>query len=48
MRKSDKALWYCVKWLRFCLDIGWPTSNLDALRDIFWKYHDPQTGELLP
>jgi len=32
----------CAEWLSFCLSIGWPKSDLDALQKIFvdnegWK-----------
>jgi hypothetical protein len=36
----------CHEWLRYCLEIGWPRESLKALADLWWKYHDKDTGRL--
>ena len=47
MKKSLKALIGCAQWLEACIEIEWEKSDLDDLEKLWWKYHDPQTGELL-
>lgn len=27
----------CGEWLSFCLSIGWPKSDIEALQNIFWR-----------
>jgi hypothetical protein len=29
----------CAEWLRYCLEIGWKKSQLDALEKLWWKFH---------
>lgn len=38
--RTQRALIACMEWLHFCLQIGWPKSQLDALEELWWKYHD--------
>lgn len=33
----------CMQWLRYCLSVGWPRSDLKGLADLYWKYH-PQAN----
>ena len=35
-----------MEWLNYCKSIGWKASDMRGLTDIWWKYHDEQTGEL--
>lgn len=37
---TTRALSECLKWLKTCLDLGWPKSALDELERLWWKYHD--------
>ena len=37
----------CAEWLRTCHDLGWKTSDMPALADLFWKYKD-ENGNLKP
>ena len=41
---SYRAVEKCRQFLTICLDIGWQTSELDALEELWWKHHDDQTG----
>jgi hypothetical protein len=38
--KTQKAIIQCAGWLRYCLEIGWQKSDLDALENLWWEYHD--------
>jgi hypothetical protein len=38
--RTSKAIKACAEWLSYCLSIGWPKSELDALESLWWKYHD--------
>jgi hypothetical protein len=38
--RTQKAIIQCAEWLRYCLEIGWPKSDLDALENLWWEYHD--------
>jgi hypothetical protein len=46
MTPRPKALQACANWLAYCLQIGWPRSDLDRLESLWWKYHD-DNGNLL-
>lgn len=45
--KTEKASKKLAKWLAYCLEIGWSKDHLDALEELWWKYHDSKTGELI-
>ncbi len=36
-----------LEWLNFCRSIGWKATDTPALVDLWWKYHDEETGELI-
>jgi hypothetical protein len=38
--KKVKALKACLKWLSYCLEIGWDINDIDGLEKLWWKYHD--------
>lgn len=38
--KTEKAIRQCAQWLEYCLNIGWPKQDLDALEALWWQYHD--------
>lgn len=40
MTRSTKAIRTCAEWLAFCIRIGWPRRDLDALERIWWDCHD--------
>lgn len=40
--RTRKAIKECAQWLAYCLSIGWSKSDLDALEELWWKYHDYQ------
>lgn len=42
-----QAIKKCAEWLMYCLEIGWPKSDLDELELAWWQCRDTQTGELL-
>ena len=44
MTISLRASRKCAEWLIGCRQIGWPRSMLDQLEDLWWKYHDRETG----
>lgn len=37
----------CLAWLQFCRSIGWRKEDTPLLADLWWKYHDPESGELI-
>lgn len=39
-RPTIVAVRKCAEWLAYCLSIGWKRSDLDALKALWWKYHD--------
>ena len=45
--RTHRALRDCAEWLRYCLIIGWQKSQLNALEDLWWQYHD-DSGALRP
>ena len=46
MSATRIALAKLLAWLDFCRAIGWPNNCLASLTDLWWQYHDEQTGEL--
>lgn len=44
-RRAQRKL---IEWLNFCREIGWEKSQMSGLADLWLKYHDEETGELLP
>jgi hypothetical protein len=46
MSASQRACRKLVEWLNFCKSIGWDASVMPQLTDLWWQYHDEQTGEL--
>jgi hypothetical protein len=44
---SPRAARACAKWLSYCTEIGWSKSALPKLADLWWQYHDEETGELV-
>lgn len=40
--RSRHALRACAYWLSYCLSIGWKREDLDALEELWWRYHDDQ------
>ena len=48
MSASQQACRKLQEWLNACLQMGWRKSDLPALTDLWWEYHDEETGELLP
>lgn len=40
MSATRKAILKCAQWLQYCVSIGWPKSDLDALEMMWWQYHD--------
>lgn len=42
--RTQKELLECAYWLSYCLKIGWRKSDLDALEETWWKYHDECFG----
>lgn len=47
MPASQTAARKCANWLAWRQGIGWSESDMPALADLWWKYHDEETGELL-
>ncbi len=45
-RPSTQALAACARWLAYCLDLGWPRSDLDRLEHLWRRHHDDR-GRLL-
>ena len=37
---THRAVKACALWLSFCLSIGWPREQLDALERLWWQHHD--------
>jgi hypothetical protein len=48
MSASPRACRKLIEWLTFCRSIGWDASAMPRLTELWWQYHDEQTGELLP
>ncbi len=47
MSASQRACRKLMEWLNYCKSIGWKASDMRGLTDIWWKYHDEQSGELV-
>lgn len=45
---SNLAVRKLRAWLDYCLSIGWPRSALSRLTDLWWEFHDEETGDLKP
>ena len=44
-KTTIRAQMACAKWLKACVDLGWPKESLDMLEALWWRYHD-HTGAL--
>ena len=44
---SQIAIRKLLKWLAFCKSIGWSAESTPRLADLWWEYHDAETGEPL-
>jgi hypothetical protein len=44
---TKQAIEACARWLGYCLELGWSKNQLDALEELWWKYHD-ERGEWKP
>lgn len=42
IRRSNRAVMQCAKWLVYCLEIGYSKSQIDALEALWWEHHDEQ------
>jgi hypothetical protein len=38
----------CAKWLQACKDMGWPKTDMPALCDLWWRYHDNEGWWITP
>lgn len=39
------AIMECARWLSFCLEIGWPKTELDELESLWWRCRGASAGE---
>lgn len=40
-----KAIRKLREWLDYCKRVGWPKAAMPGLADLWWKYHDEETGD---
>lgn len=46
MERTHRAVRLCGEWLAECLRLGWRRDQLDALEELWWRYHDDR-GNLI-
>lgn len=47
MSLSNRAARKMSNWLSWCINNGWHKSRISGLADLWLKYHDHETGELI-
>jgi len=47
MARTQRALMACLRWLDYCLSIGWRRDDLDFLEALWWEHHD-DFGKIKP
>lgn len=40
MKKTDRGIRRCFKWIQYCLSIGWSLESVEGLEKAFWKFKD--------